>query len=129
MFHVGHGNINDKHSWSVPFQPDKVIDYVLPESTGGQLTREEALFSNRSKVGLPRGAAWEIADVQDGAYADGRIAAEGIRHHGLQRHHLELRADFPMQHFTSVNNSLSILMTRVLPVPGPPWSNNANGSP
>ena len=79
VFHVGHGNINDKHSWSVPFQPDKVIDYVLPESTGGQLTREEALFSNRSKVGLPRGAAWEIADVEDGAYADGRIAAEGIR--------------------------------------------------
>lgn len=79
VFHIGHGNINDKHSWSVPFQPDKVIDYVLPESTGGQLTREEALFSNRSKVGLPRGAAWEIADVEDGAYADGRIAAEGIR--------------------------------------------------
>ena len=79
VFHIGHGNINDKHSWSVPFQPDKVIDYVLPESTGGQLTREEALFSNRSKAGLPRGAAWEIADVEDGAYADGRIAAEGIR--------------------------------------------------
>lgn len=79
VFHIGHGNINDKHSWSVPFQPDKVIDYVLPESTGGQLTREEALFSNRPKAGLPRGAAWEIADVEDGAYADGRIAAEGIR--------------------------------------------------
>jgi iduronate 2-sulfatase len=36
VFHIGHGNINDIHSWSVPFQPDKVIDYVLPESTGGQ---------------------------------------------------------------------------------------------
>jgi iduronate 2-sulfatase len=79
VFHIGHGNINDVHSWSVPFQPDKVIDYVLPESTGGQLTREEALFSNRSKVGLPMGAAWENADVPDGAYADGRIAAEGIK--------------------------------------------------
>lgn len=79
VFHIGHGNINDVHSWSVPFQPDKVIDYVLPESTGGRLTREEALFSNQSKEGLPRGAAWEIADVDDNAYADGRIAAEGIR--------------------------------------------------
>ena len=78
VFHIGHGNINDEHSWSVPFQPDKVIDYVLPDSTDG-LTREEALFSNQSARGLPRGAAWEIADVADSAYADGRIAAEGIR--------------------------------------------------
>lgn len=82
VFHIGHGNINDERSWSVPFQPDKVIDYVLPESTNGQLTREEAFFSNR-KLGevksLPRGAAWENADVDDGAYADGRIAAEGMK--------------------------------------------------
>jgi iduronate 2-sulfatase len=82
VFHIGHGNINDERSWSVPFQPDKVIDYVLPESTGGELTREEAFFSNQ-KLGqnrsLPRGAAWEKADVEDDAYADGRIAAEGIR--------------------------------------------------
>lgn len=79
VFHIGHGNINDEMSWSVPFQPDKVIDYVLPESTGGRLTREEALFSNKSAAGLPRGAAWEKAGVDDDAYADGRIAAEGIR--------------------------------------------------
>lgn len=79
VFHIGHGNINDVHSWSVPFQPDNVIDYVLPASTGGKLTREEALFSNKSKAGLPMGAAWEIADVDDGAYADGRIATEGIK--------------------------------------------------
>ncbi len=82
VFHVGHGNINDEASWSVPFQPDKVIDYCLEESTGGQLTREEAYFSNQ-KLGqnksLPRGAAWEKADVGDDAYADGRIAREGIR--------------------------------------------------
>ena len=79
VFHIGHGNINDKLSWSVPFQPDKVIDYVLPASTDGKLTREEALFSNRPKGGLPRGAAWEKADVDEDACADGRIAAEGIR--------------------------------------------------
>jgi len=79
VFHIGHGNVNDKHSWSVPFHPDKVIDYVLPESTEGKLTREEALFSNKPARGLSRGAAWEKADVADGAYADGRIAAEGIR--------------------------------------------------
>lgn len=79
VFHIGHGNINDKHSWSIPFHPDKVIDYVLPESTDGQVTREQALFSNQSANGLPRGAAWENADVADGDYADGRIAAEAIK--------------------------------------------------
>ena len=82
VFHIGHGNVNDELSWSVPFQPDKVIDYVLQESTGGELTREEAYFSNQ-KLGqiksLPRGAAWENADVDDEAYADGRIATEGIK--------------------------------------------------
>lgn len=82
VFHIGHGNVDDKHSWSVPFYPEKVIDYVLPESTGGKLTREEAFFSNQ-KLGqirsLPRGAAWEKAMVKDEAYADGRIAAEAIR--------------------------------------------------
>ncbi|HLU48964.1 MAG TPA: sulfatase, partial [Planctomycetota bacterium] len=79
VFHIGHGNHDDERSWSVPFHPEKVVDYVLPESTGGKLTREEALFANRSARGLPRGAAWEKADVADDAYADGRIADETIR--------------------------------------------------
>jgi iduronate 2-sulfatase len=82
VFHVGHGNKEDAASWSVPFLPDKVVDYVLPESTGGQLTREEAFFNNQ-KLGqiqeLPRGAAWEKVEVDDEAYADGRIAREGIK--------------------------------------------------
>ena len=79
IFHIGHGNVGDDASWSVPFQPDKVVDYVLPESTDGQMTREQAFFANQSPRGLPRGAAWERADVADDAYADGRIAAEGVR--------------------------------------------------
>lgn len=79
VFHVGHGNIDDEGSWSVPLKPEKVIDYVLPESTGGRLTREEALFANLPARGLPRGAAWERADVDDEAYSDGRIAAEAIK--------------------------------------------------
>ncbi len=78
VFHIGHGNIGDDASWSVPFQPDKVVDYVLPESTDGEVTREQALFANQSSKGLPRGAAWENADVEDDAYADGRIAREGV---------------------------------------------------
>lgn len=86
VFHVGHGNTNDDASWSIPHHHDKVIEYLLPESTEWQLTREEALFENARMhyselppIGqLPRGAAWEAPDVVDDAYADGRIARHAI---------------------------------------------------
>ena len=83
ILHTGHGNRDDDASWSVPSLKEKVVEYLDPKnSAGGQLTREEAFFTNQ-KLGeiksLPRGAAWEIADVPDNAYADGRIADEGIR--------------------------------------------------
>ncbi len=69
VLHVGHGNEGDPMSFSVPHFKDKVIEYLNPESTnGGQLTREEALFTNQ-KLGeiksLPRGAAFESPDVAD----------------------------------------------------------------
>ncbi|MCA9086701.1 MAG: sulfatase-like hydrolase/transferase, partial [Planctomycetaceae bacterium] len=83
VFHVGHGNQGDPESFSVPHFSEKVIEYVLPESTeGGQLTREKAYFTNQQldRIGsLPRGAAFEAPDVDDTAYADGRVAAETIR--------------------------------------------------
>jgi iduronate 2-sulfatase len=82
ILHVGHGNTDDDASWSVPFHSEKLVEYVMPESTGGKLTREEAFFTN-AKAGpnatLPRGAAWEAPDVPDEAYGDGRIAGEAIR--------------------------------------------------
>lgn len=85
IFHIGHGNPGDLQSFDVPHFADKVVEYVLPESTeGGKLTREEGYFTNqgnRDKDGnmRPRGAAWEAADVPDDAYADGRVAAETIK--------------------------------------------------
>jgi iduronate 2-sulfatase len=83
LFHVGHGNTGDSVSWSSEPHYEPVVEYRLPEnSAGGRLTREEALFTNQQldRIGsLPRGHAWEIADVPDNAYADGRIAEEGIR--------------------------------------------------
>ncbi|MBT5902372.1 MAG: sulfatase [Opitutaceae bacterium] len=91
VYHIGHGNTNDDASWSVPHHPDKVIDYVLPESTHRELTREEGYFTNqgaRDETGelRPRGAAWEAADVLDEAYADGRTAATAVdRLHWLKR--------------------------------------------
>lgn len=86
VFHIGHGNYGDPESFSVPHFHDKVIEYVLPESTdGGKLTREEAYFTNQ-KLGqirsLPRGAAFESPDVPDNAYADGRVAEEAIKRLG-----------------------------------------------
>ncbi|MBM3882323.1 MAG: sulfatase [Verrucomicrobia bacterium] len=83
VLHTGHGNHDDPHSWSVPTVIEKVVEYLDPKNSGdGRLTREEAYFTNQKlgEIGvLPRGAAWEIADVPDNAYADGRIADEGIR--------------------------------------------------
>jgi len=83
VLHTGHGNRDDAASWSAATQLEKVIEYLDPKnSAGGQLTREEAFFTNQ-KLGqinsLPRGAAWEKAEHEDADYADGRIAAEGIR--------------------------------------------------
>lgn len=80
LFHVGHGNHEDPSSWSVPHWKAKVVGYALPESkalTG--LTKEEALFDNKPAQGLPRGAAFEAADVADNEYFDGALADEAIR--------------------------------------------------
>src|SRR6185503_12895003 len=57
IFHVGHGNHEDPASWSRPHFHEKSIAYVLPESrANGGLTREEALFANKTDVAkLPRG--------------------------------------------------------------------------
>jgi iduronate 2-sulfatase len=83
IFHVGHGNHDDPESWSVPHWGTKVVQYVLPESRAPSgLTREEALFDNvpwERANRLPKGAAYEAADVPDEAYADGQVAAEAIR--------------------------------------------------
>jgi iduronate 2-sulfatase len=82
IFHVGHGNHEDEASWSTPHWKADVVAYALPESRAKEgLTREEALFSNRpgNVQQLPRGAAWEAADVPDDAYPDGRTAEEAIR--------------------------------------------------
>ena len=84
VFHIGHGNFGDPDSFSVPHFKELVVEYKLPESTGGELTREEGYFSNQGKFDIngklrPRGAAFEAPDVDDLAYADGRVAAETIK--------------------------------------------------
>ncbi|MEO9592611.1 sulfatase [Rhodopirellula bahusiensis] len=83
IFHIGHGNHGDPESFSVPHFKEKVIEYLEPASTnGGQLTREEAFFTNQMLgqiKSLPRGAAFESPEAADEDYADGRIAAETMK--------------------------------------------------
>ena len=77
LFHVGHGNHEDAASWSVPHFQAKSIGYALPENAAP--TREGALFDNKNPANLPRGAAYESADVDDSTYGDGKIADEAIK--------------------------------------------------
>lgn len=95
VFHVGHGNTNDEASWSIPHHKEKIIEYLLPESTERKLTREEAYFENTNMYFhdlpanhmLTRGAAWEAPDVLDDAYGDGRVAIQAIsRFRELKKH-------------------------------------------
>ena len=84
ILHSGHGNTDeDTASWSVPIFHEPVVEYHDPASTeGGKLTREEAYFQNKNLGNihsLPKGMAWEMIDTADETYADGRIAAEGIK--------------------------------------------------
>ncbi len=83
IYHVGHGNHDDPASWSVPHWSSKVIAYAVAKNRAtNQLTREEALFDNVPDAKarkLPRGAAYEAADVPDEAYPDGTLATEAVR--------------------------------------------------
>ena len=83
IFHIGHGNLGDPESFDVDHFHEKVIEYLDPASTdGGQLTREEAYFTNQQLGNiraLPRGAAFEAPETIDEGYADGRVAAETIK--------------------------------------------------
>jgi len=78
IFHVGHGNQEDPQSWSVPHFSAKSIGYALDSNKATQ-TREGALFENMNPANLPKGAAYEKADVPDDAYGDGKLAQEAVR--------------------------------------------------
>lgn len=80
IFHVGHGNVNDEASWSVPHFTPKTISYALRENNPPESTREQALFDNQKEAWkLPRGAPTESADVADNVYGDGVIADEAVK--------------------------------------------------
>lgn len=69
IYHVGHGNSDDKRSWSAPSWRPRKPSYVLETSLGNIVT---------DKNGKQRGPATESADVADDSFADGAIADEAI---------------------------------------------------
>ncbi|MDP6041284.1 MAG: sulfatase [Candidatus Latescibacteria bacterium] len=80
IYHTGHGNRDDKFSWSVPHQRPRINNYLLKESL--QIARE-----NRKKNKADKSHRWtngpptEMADVVDEAYRDGataRLAVETL---------------------------------------------------
>lgn len=83
IFHRGHGNHEDKASWSVPYWNANVVGYALPENRPSNVnSREAAPFKNEDAAKAnkrPKGAAYESADVADNAYADGQVADEAIK--------------------------------------------------
>jgi iduronate 2-sulfatase len=83
IFHRGHGNHEDKASWSVPYWNANVVGYARPENQPSNInSREAALFNNEeaSKANkLPMGAPYESADVAVNVYPDGQVADEAIR--------------------------------------------------
>jgi iduronate 2-sulfatase len=83
IFHVGHGNHEDKASWSVPHWGPRGGGYVLPANVDrAKRTYEKAKAEGvpESKMAaLAKGAPTECAAVPDAAYADGKIADETIR--------------------------------------------------
>jgi iduronate 2-sulfatase len=83
IFHRGHGNHEDAPSWSVPHWNADVVRYALKENAAANASsREAALFKNvpgKNANWLPRGAAYESADVPDDTYPDGQLANEAIK--------------------------------------------------
>jgi iduronate 2-sulfatase len=69
ILHVGHGNIDDLQSWSVPSWHPKAAGYLNQENVAAILPDSQ---------GKKRGPATEIGVGGDLDYADGQIATEAI---------------------------------------------------
>ncbi len=70
IYHTGHGNHDDKQTWTVPSWRPKGSQYVHPDSLANRV---------KDSRGRLRGPATEAADVPDDTYSDGKIADEAVR--------------------------------------------------
>ena len=142
IFHIGHGNLGDPQSFSVPHFKEKVIEYVDPASKpDGKITREEAMFQNvpapsGGMNSLARGAAFESPDVDDDAYADGRVAEETKKRLAAAKEHREkdgtpffIAAGFARPHlpFSAPKEYWDLYDPDKLPMPG--FEDLPKGSP
>jgi arylsulfatase A-like enzyme len=80
IYHTGHGNQDDKASWSVPSWRPRGGQYVLAENNAlkKKIHAEAKKKTPGKRSGLPNAAPTECADVPDDAYADGKIAARAV---------------------------------------------------
>jgi len=70
IYHTGHGNKDDKRSWSTDSWRPKAASYV---------DKHNVAAMRPDSRGRMRGPATESADVSDETYADGLIAAEAVK--------------------------------------------------
>jgi iduronate 2-sulfatase len=78
IYHTGHGNRDDKFSWSVPHGTPGINNYLLEESL--HALRENQRKSKEDKnFGWSNGPPTEVADVPDQAYRDGATTELAIR--------------------------------------------------
>jgi iduronate 2-sulfatase len=83
IMHVGHGNLEDEASWSVPPWKPRGGGYVLPQNQDTQkrqVEKAKAAGVPQERIGsVAKGPPTECADVPDNAYGDGLVADEAIR--------------------------------------------------
>ncbi len=81
IYHTGHGNRDDKFSWSVQEKFKKAPRYG-PEAQSllNQLWKEVRAkgLDLKDRKNQPRGLPWEAPDVADGSLADGSVANKAI---------------------------------------------------
>ncbi len=83
IMHVGHGNVEDAASWTVPHWKPGGGGYALPENQAeqrAQVEKAKAAGVAKERIGsVAKGPPTECADVPDNAYGDGLIADEAVR--------------------------------------------------
>ncbi len=77
IYHVGHGNIDDVRSWSIPSWKPKQSVYAvaanLAPKPAGAAAKQKKKANNQNK-----GTAFERAEVDDDRYHDGAVASHAI---------------------------------------------------
>ena len=74
IYHTGHGNRDDPHSWSVPHRVPRGGSYALEESLAIRVRNRKASKERSERgerAGISNGPAAEMADVGDSDYRDG----------------------------------------------------------